>query len=310
MHGAGPRRGFAPDDAPQGQAGGRGSDAFPPRRGKHAHDDIWPWDPTRPARAFSVFPLPSPPSGSVLGSKGCRSLSLGGGPVGLPRPARPPSSGPGGGGEISRRRRLRWPRVLQEDGAEWSLSRSVQPQPRSLALCPRAASSLSEIPRRVALPPESPGPRAPGSAPGGHPTGGGGRAGVRPGTGAGGGRASHPVLTAHGGPAAPGRAHGTAAARPRRPGGPRRAELALSFGDSHRRLWHERWDSSGFWRTWAKSCASRPLTCRRKTAKALSPSERGEVTARGSRLSARGPASGRDQGGGASPRGKDKRDPR
>lgn len=123
------------------------------------------------AHCFVVVALP--------GSPGSRSAS---------------SPGWGGGGDIARRRWPHSPRVLREDGAEWGSSWSVRPQPRSPALCPRAASSLSGNPRQVAsargdsrarrpLPPESPGPREPGSVRGGHPAGGEGRAGVRPGTG-------------------------------------------------------------------------------------------------------------------------------
>lgn len=47
----------------------------------------------------------------------------------------------------------------------------------------------------------------------------------------------------------------------------RAPELALSFAEGHSRLRPKRWDSSGFWRTWEKSRASRPLKRREEVCK-------------------------------------------
>lgn len=310
MHGAGPRRGFAPDDARAGTGGGAGLRRVSAATRKTCARRYLALEPHE-ART-SVFRV----SSAVTAKRLCARFE------GVPLSVT-----------------WWWPRRAPQARSAPQLwagrgRGNFEAQAAALASCPpggrgrvelvsvgaATATELGSLPTGCFQPlgnpeagrPPSRKPRAPSTGErtrgpphrwwGGERVSGRGRGRGR--------RASHPMLAAHGGPAAPGRAHGTAAARPRRPGGPRCAEHALSFGDGHRRLWHERWDGSGFWRTWAKSCASRPLTCRRKTARALSPSERGEVTARGSRLSARGPASGRDQGGGASPRGKDKRDPR
>lgn len=278
MHGAGPRRGFAPDDARAGTGGGGRAPTRFRRDAENMHTTIFgPGTPRGPRERFPCFLCRHRQAALCSVRRGAALCHLVVAPSGSPGPLGPPALGREGEGKfrgaggcvglVSSRRTGQSGACLGRCSHSHGAWRSAH------GLLPASRKSRGGSPSLQ----KAQGPEHRGAHQGGTPRVVGGER--VSGRGRWGGRASHPVLAAHGGPAAPGRAHGTAAARPRRPGGPRRAELALSFGDSHRRLWHERWDGSGFWRTWAKSCASRPLTCRRKTARALSPSEWGEVTA-------------------------------